>query len=59
MNINPMHTTVASGTNGILYLTNIEVDTVINLISFPIAPWADRAALGDVLREVGRMHGWY
>lgn len=59
MNINPMHTVVGYGIDKNIYLTNIEDETITELIIFPIAPWADKKALGDAIRKLGRLRGWY
>lgn len=59
MAINPMHTVVGYGIDKNIYLTNIENETITELIIFPIAAWADKKALGDAIRKVGHLYNWY
>ena len=58
MTINPMHTTITYDINNNIYLTNIEQEKVTDLISFSIAPWADKIILGEILRKLGQSRNW-
>lgn len=57
MKINPMHTTVSYGRDNTVYLTNIEQDNPIDLISFPCPAWGDRSIYGTIIRKLGIERG--
>lgn len=57
--INKMHSTVGFSNKGTADLLNIEVDTVIVLISIPCPAWADRHEMAELLKRVGRERDLY
>ena len=60
MKINPAHTIVCYGPrdyDNTVYLTNIEQDNPIDLISFPCPTWGDRATYGTIIRKLGVERG--
>ena len=42
-----------------VYLSNVEDDKVIDLITGVVAPWGDRRTMGGILKEIGAARGWW
>ena len=57
--INKMHTTVAFGRDNTVSLLNIEDEQITEFITVPCAPWADRHAMAEVMKQVGRERDLY
>lgn len=57
--MNRMNTSIAYGTDGNVYLTNIEGEKVTDLMSVPCPVWGDRKVLGEMVKIVARERNLY
>lgn len=57
--MNTMNTSITYGTDGNVYLTNIEGEKVTDLMSVPCPVWGDRKALGEMVKTVARERNLY
>ena len=48
-----LNVSVTYGTNGNVYLTHIEGETVTDLISVPCPEWGDRKVYGEMVKTLG------
>ena len=48
-----LNVSVTYGTNGNVYLTHIEGETVTDLISVPCPEWGDRKVYGEMVKTIG------
>ena len=55
--LDSMNTEVAFGTDGNIYLTNIDHDKVVDLIAVPLAAWTDRDVMKRLVVRVGIARG--
>ena len=50
--MNRMNTSITYGTDGIVYLTNIEEEKVLDLMAIPCPAWGDRKAYGEIIKSI-------
>ena len=56
--INPMNTTLNFGKDNTVYLTNIDHNQIIDVVSIPCPVWGDKKVLGEQIRKYGVQKGF-
>lgn len=59
MSINPMNSIITFDEQNV-YLTNFQGENLyIDLIAFPVAPWANKTVLSEMVKNIGISNDWY